>query len=263
MSAFAVAAFHDALLPAGATGVDAIVWVRPTGLGDGGAEVSLRVWTPVGASLAVLREVVPRATDLLASGAQSDGRTVEYPAGRWTDGAYEYELGVTLPERGAGDEMLAARVEVVVDGEVVGRAAVAVTWTADEDRLTAPGEGAGVVPANRAETGGGGAGDGAGVGDGAGASGGRAADGARAGDGAGADGRAGASGGGAADGAGASGGVGAGDGANADLPTGPSPEPRHTLAHAAHAGEPCPGCGEQTAEDDRFCEGCGSELAAR
>jgi hypothetical protein len=247
MSVFAVAAFHDTLLPADATGVDAVVWIRPAGLGEDGAQVSLRVWTPVGASLAVLREVAPGAADLLADGARRDKRTVEYPAGRWTDGAYEYELGVTLPERGDGDEMLAARVEVVIDGEVAGRAAVAVIWTADADRLAAPRETAVAV-----------------LRDGAGArAGDRAGDGARESE----DNRAGdgareSEGDRAGDGAREGEGAGPGMGANADLPTGPSPEPRHTLAHAAHAGDPCPGCGEQTAEGDRFCEGCGNELAA-
>ena len=44
------------------------------------------------------------------------------------------------------------------------------------------------------------------------------------------------------------------------LPTAPSPRPRHTGV-SPHAGEPCPGCGEQTLVDDRFCEGCGHALA--
>ena len=92
MSAFAVAAFHDELLASGAMRVDAAVWVRPAGLGEDGADVSLRVWTPLGANVAVLREVAPSSSDLLGGAVRLDERTVEFAAGRWTDGVREYEL---------------------------------------------------------------------------------------------------------------------------------------------------------------------------
>lgn len=47
---------------------------------------------------------------------------------------------------------------------------------------------------------------------------------------------------------------------HADLPTGPSPQPRHTPD--AGAAAPCPSCGELPDDGDRFCEACGRELAA-
>ncbi len=51
--------------------------------------------------------------------------------------------------------------------------------------------------------------------------------------------------------------------ASADLPTGASPEPRHTdTGEGRGAPGPCANCGELPADGDRFCEACGRELAA-
>jgi hypothetical protein len=128
MSAFAVAAFHDAVLPVGAASLDALVWLRAAGIGAAAADVSLRLWTPVGVELTALREVAPGSGDLLARGVPLDDRTSQFGAGQWTDGVREYELTVALPARRAGDAMLAARVSVVVGEEVAGQALVALAW---------------------------------------------------------------------------------------------------------------------------------------
>jgi hypothetical protein len=196
MSAFAVAAFHDAMLALGAGRVDAVVWVRPAGLAREGVDAALRVWTPRGARVTALREVAPASGDLLAGGVRVDERTVDFAAGRWTDSAREYELTVVVEPRAVGEQLLAARVEVVAGGEIAGRAAIAVTWS-DDDALLAAG-------------------------------------GAEA--------------------------VAGGPEDDDELPTGRSPQPRHMAAEPGHAGDPCPGCGEQTAQGDRFCEGCGRAL---
>jgi hypothetical protein len=50
--------------------------------------------------------------------------------------------------------------------------------------------------------------------------------------------------------------------ASADLPTGASPEPRHMGGADAGAAAACAGCGEVPDDGDRYCEGCGRELAA-
>lgn len=199
VNAFAVAAAYDAHLPVGAAGVRALVRVTARDLAEPGVAVSLRLWTPLGSTIANLREVSPAIADLRERAIRLDDRTVEYPAGRWTDGAREYELAVGLPPRPAGDEMLAARFAVAAHGEVVGRAQIAVAWIPDE-RPVGP-------PAASAD---------------------------------------------------ASTSVGAV--AAADLPTGPSPCPRHLLPGEASAGEPCPGCGLPAEEGDRFCECCGHDL---
>jgi hypothetical protein len=200
VSAFAVTALYDAHLPVGASGVDAGVRIAVSGVGDPGVVASLRLWTPLGATVAVLRERSPAAGDL-RSAIRLDDRTVEYPAGLWADGSREYELAVALPPREAGDERLAARFAVVVGGEIVGGAPIAVTW-ADDERLTVPSTGSAARSARRRVV------------------------------------------------------------TAAELPTGPSPQPRHTLADEPHAAEPCAGCGLHPADGDRFCEGCGRELVA-
>ncbi|MEA2138765.1 MAG: hypothetical protein QOG56_1915 [Solirubrobacteraceae bacterium] len=193
MNAFAVAAFHDEMLAIGTDRVEAVVWVRPGGLGEDGADVSLRVWTPLDARVASLRELAPASADLLAGAVRLDERTVEFAAGRWTDAPREYELAVTLAPHADGERMLAARVQVVAGGEVAGAAAVAVTWSAGAAPATATG-------------------------------------------------------------------TGARSGAADDLPTGRSPQPRHTSLEPGEAGQPCSGCGEPTSFGDRYCEGCGREL---
>jgi hypothetical protein len=190
VSELAVAAFHEPRLARGAAEVEAVVWVRASHIEPGGVTVSLRVWTPAGAAVTALREVAPSTSDLLGTGARLDERTVRFDAGRWSDGVHEYELAVALPARATGEEMLAARIDVIAGGERAGGALVAVTWTDDALDDSAPG---------------------------------------------------------------------APDGP-ADLPTGASPEPRHSRRGLAEAVGACVACGELPEEGDRYCEACGHEL---
>ncbi|MCA1678434.1 MAG: hypothetical protein LC777_05520 [Actinobacteria bacterium] len=99
---------------------------------EDGIEVSLRLWTPRGASVAVFSERAPARDDLRDRVIALDDRTIAWPAGRWPNGAREYALGLLLPAGQAGDRMLAARVALVADSEIVGRASVEVIWTSDE-----------------------------------------------------------------------------------------------------------------------------------
>lgn len=137
MSAFAVAAFHDARLPVGAERLEAVVWIRAAGIDE--VDASLRVWTPHGATLATLRELEPAAGDLLGGGAAIaiDAHTVQIPAGRWQAGVREYELAIELPACARGDELLAAQIGVVVDEQVAGRAQLVVSWC-EADAAAAP-----------------------------------------------------------------------------------------------------------------------------
>jgi hypothetical protein len=145
VTAFAVTAAYDAHLPLGASSVTAIVRAMASAIGESGVEVSLRLWTPLGVMVSVLREISPTTRDLRDGAVRLDDRTVEYPAGRWADGAREYELALALPARRAGDEMLAARVGVAVAEEVVARAQIAVAWT-DDERLLAGRDGFAAEP---------------------------------------------------------------------------------------------------------------------
>jgi hypothetical protein len=129
VSAFAVAAYHSAYLPLARPTVEAIVWIRAAVIDAPAVDVSLRLWTPLGAAVTVLREVSPGTRDLRDTAIWLDDRTLECSAGRWTGGARAYELFVAVSPRGVGDVLLATRVVVVAAGAVVGRALIAVTWT--------------------------------------------------------------------------------------------------------------------------------------
>jgi hypothetical protein len=126
VSTFDVDARYGAYLPVDASIVEATVRVRAAPIDEPGADVSLRLWTPRGATVVVLREVSPATGDLRDGAARLDELTLECPAGRWTGGAREYELAIALPPHDAGDELLAARLGVVVADEVVARALIAV-----------------------------------------------------------------------------------------------------------------------------------------
>ena len=202
MSTFAVAAFHDPCLPAGADRVAAVVWVRAAGLGAEGVDVELALWTPASAAITALREVAPATADRLADCARVDDHTLQVQAGRWLDGVHELELEIALPAHGPGDELLATRIAVLAGGEQVAGARVVVTWAQaasdgePPDAAAEPPDTAAVTPA--------------------------------------------------------------------DLPTGASPEPRHTGTGSGGGGAggagPCAGCGELPEEGDRYCEACGREL---
>jgi hypothetical protein len=137
VSAFAVAAYHSAYLPVGGTMVEAIVWIRASVIDEPAVDVCLRLWLPLGATLALLREVSPATRDLRDAATRLDERTLQCSAGRWTGGSRAYELGVSVPPRAVGDELLAARLVVAAAGKVVGRALIAVAWTDDERLVTA------------------------------------------------------------------------------------------------------------------------------
>jgi hypothetical protein len=177
--------------------VRAIVRIRASGLRADGVEAALRLWTPRGATVAAFGEYMPNSRDLRGGAVRLDDRTIVCAAGRWSDGAREYELVVALPHGLAGDEILAARLVMLVEDEVVGRAPIAVTWTVDKTLLASrrPDPPAAGSPRVMAE-----------------------------------------------------------------LPTGRSPAPRHTLAVQRRAAPRCAACDLRAADGDRFCEHCGHAL---
>lgn len=133
MSPFSLHATHHLHLHVGGPPeVRATVSVRATDIGAGGVEASLRLWTPHGATVEVFGEWAPAIRDLRHRALRLDDRTIACAAGRWSDGEREYELVIVVPPGEDGDEILAARLMVVVDDEVVGQAPIVVTWTADQ-----------------------------------------------------------------------------------------------------------------------------------
>lgn len=193
MSAFCVGATHQTHALTGApSNVRAIVHVVASDLGADGADVWLRLWTAHRVTL-----VVPTPEELRDRATALDDQTVEYPAGRWQDGARDLELEIALPAGRAGDQILAATLEIVADGEVAARAPIILSWTDDERLFGAACRP--VLPAGADQI--------------------------------------------------------------AELPTGPSPKPRHTVGDQSPVAESCPACNLRASHGDRFCERCGHELA--
>lgn len=95
------------------------------------AQASLRVWCPKGATVGFVRQVAPQVEELTGWGAQVDARTREYPLGAWGAETRDYHLSVSVPANETGVEMLAARLDLVVDGTVIGPAMVRMVWTDD------------------------------------------------------------------------------------------------------------------------------------
>jgi hypothetical protein len=87
------------------------------------------VWTPQGAEVSFFKQVAPEILDLTASRRAVDERAGDYPTGAWGEESRDYHLSVRVRPGAIGDEMLAARVAVIVDGEVAGQTLVRVTWT--------------------------------------------------------------------------------------------------------------------------------------
>ncbi|MEU3829275.1 VWA domain-containing protein [Streptomyces sp. NPDC029080] len=85
-----------------------------TAMGKEVADVALRVWTPVGTTIRFVKQVAPSVVDLTARRTEAGPRAGDYPTGSWGDESRDYHLCVTVPPAGLGQEMLAARVSLVV-----------------------------------------------------------------------------------------------------------------------------------------------------
>ncbi|KJE22728.1 von Willebrand factor type A domain [Frankia torreyi] len=105
-------------------------------LARGVADVALRVWTPKGSTTRFLRQVSPEVDDLMLRAVEVNPFTRDHPTGAWAAGTREYHLCVDVPPADVGDERLAARVSLVVGGEVVTQARVRAVWTEDAELST-------------------------------------------------------------------------------------------------------------------------------
>jgi hypothetical protein len=102
------------------------------GVGD----VELEVCTPRGASLVHVHQAAPEWLALPTT-VHADGRTSRCATGAWGAETREYHLCIGLPQREIGDEMLAARVNVVVERRVATQVLVKAIWSDDERLSTA------------------------------------------------------------------------------------------------------------------------------
>jgi len=98
-------------------------------------DVRLRVWMPKGAELVVLKQLDP-ITDLTGSGVASSALSTDFATGAWGDESRDYHLAVRVPRGQLGDEMLGARVSLLVGDETTAQALVRCVWTDDAARST-------------------------------------------------------------------------------------------------------------------------------
>jgi von Willebrand factor type A C-terminal domain/von Willebrand factor type A domain len=101
------------------------------------ADVALRVWTPQHATVQFVKQVAPTVGDLTDRRAQSGPQAGDYPTGAWgPDESRDYHICVDVAPAGVGQEMLAARVSLVIGSpsgpEVLGQGMVKAVWTDDE-----------------------------------------------------------------------------------------------------------------------------------
>ncbi|MEU0134715.1 VWA domain-containing protein [Streptomyces sp. NPDC006296] len=102
------------------------------------ADVALRLWTPVGAEIVFVKQVAPAVAELTGRRTASGPRSGDYPTGSWGDESRDYHVCVRVPEAGIGQEMLAARVSLVLpagpDGgpaQTLSQGLVRAVWTDD------------------------------------------------------------------------------------------------------------------------------------
>lgn len=105
-------------------------------MGKATGDVSLRLWTPQGTTVAFLKQAAPTIEDLTARANPVDALTADYPTGAWGDESRDYHLCVRVQPRAVGEEMLAGRVALMVAGVAVSQALIRAIWTDDEQLST-------------------------------------------------------------------------------------------------------------------------------
>lgn len=85
-----------------------------TAMGKEVADVALRLWTPAGAAVRFVKQVAPAVAELTGRRTESGPRSGDYPTGSWGDESRDYHVCVEVPAAGVGQEMLAARVSLVI-----------------------------------------------------------------------------------------------------------------------------------------------------
>ncbi|MFE9607267.1 VWA domain-containing protein [Streptomyces sp. NPDC006012] len=85
-----------------------------TAMGKEVADVALRVWTPVGTAIRFVKQVAPTVGELTDRRTEAGPRAGDYPTGSWGDESRDYHLCIEVPSAAIGQEMLAARVSLVI-----------------------------------------------------------------------------------------------------------------------------------------------------
>jgi uncharacterized protein YegL len=107
-----------------------------TSMSRGIASASVRVWAPQGAEVLFVRQVAPAIEDLTAKRTVVSDLIGDYPTGAWGDESRDYHVAVRVPPKPVGAEQLAARVQIVVGGQVQASGLVRATWSDDATLTT-------------------------------------------------------------------------------------------------------------------------------
>ncbi len=100
-------------------------------MGKTAADVQLKVWTPVNATVRFVKQVEPQVLDLTGKRTEDGPRAGRYPLGSWGRESRDYHICVDVPPGKSGDEMLAARISVVEGDTVHAQSLVRAVWTED------------------------------------------------------------------------------------------------------------------------------------
>jgi hypothetical protein len=118
-------------LPDPAGLVDEFRAMTQAAMGKAVADVSLRLWTPAGATVRFVKQAFPQVEDLTGRRREMSPRISEYPLGAWGAESRDYHVSIEVPAGAVGEEMLAARVSLVSANTVLTQALVLATWTDD------------------------------------------------------------------------------------------------------------------------------------
>ncbi|GIG61775.1 VWA domain-containing protein [Longispora fulva] len=102
-----------------------------TAMGKGVGTANLRVWTPQGATVRFVKQTLPTVQDLTTRRSVVGPLVGDYPTGSWGQESRDYHVCVEVRAAGVGEEMLAARVSLVVGDQLVSQGLVRAVWTDD------------------------------------------------------------------------------------------------------------------------------------
>lgn len=105
--------------------------IMQASMARGVADAQLRVWAPLGAQIVFVRQVLPTVEDLTNRRTPVNDLTGDYPTGAWADESRDYHVSIRLAAKAVGQEQLAARVQIVVGGQVRAQGLVKAKWSAD------------------------------------------------------------------------------------------------------------------------------------
>ena len=100
------------------------------------ADLKLRVWAPQGAEVLFVRQVAPTIEELTSRGVAISPLITEFPTGAWGDESREYHVAIRVAAKPVGSEQLAARLQYMVNDEMVSQGLVKALWSGDEALTT-------------------------------------------------------------------------------------------------------------------------------